>query len=588
MAEPLYDNGYEGPTYQFTTAVKNLSRLPRFGHASDFTVLISPDQNDQADYAAGLIALFVFLFIVFVLWTIAIFVLKIMGPANAGFLSGHHFVVPDPADDEKNAGKRPLRVRVVFLAATAVCMVSAFLFVAKGLTNINDATYTMSRSLQTSAELMNQAEIIAANLGDIGKTAIAIRDDAVRELNDLCPDNPNFDDALGIDIMGTADQAKADLTMLTDFISDGLKTLDKELLTVRGFVDRAEQATASVDMWDWPMKLLVSGLFIFPSFLAMGVGLVMLDVNVRRYQTALTYFFMPLFGATIVAAYTCCCILLPVSAISADACSGSSMGGGPDDTVLTVYRNLQGADAGMIFEFVAYYTQQCRAEYYPFGFISTYLNDLDNAVGSTQDAAGALSNNQALLEVQCGRSFVDVIDIVNRMTVNLKLLQQQADLSLDLVKCENVNSLYVNTVHEAGCTYSVDAMAWIFACLLLISVGGLIMITLRAAYYPVEYLELGESWETKPAATFSASKDSADPTDREADRSAALASVAPTTTPFIDPRLQVSHVNDNNRRADGNIRPAVSTTPVVADSEFVQVTHGDHNEFEISQSAEEF
>jgi hypothetical protein len=73
---------------------------------------------------------------------------------------------------------------------------------------------------------------------------------------------------------------------------------------------------------------------------------------------------------------------------------------------------------------------------------------------------------------------------------NLKLLKQQADRSLDLVKCENINDLYVNTFHEAGCTYSVDAMAWIFTSSLAISVCGLIMIMLRSAYYPVQHLGL--------------------------------------------------------------------------------------------------
>lgn len=541
---------YESPSYQFTTAVTNLNRLPRFGHGSDFTVLLSSDQEDQTDYAAGLISLFVFLLIIFVFWTVVILVFKIMGPANAGFLSGHHFVVPDPAEDEKNLYKRPLRVRVAFLAATAVAMISAFVFVAKGLTNVTDAATTMSRSLSTTADLLNNAEIIADKLEDVGKQSITIRDDALRELDDLCPDNPNIGDAIGMDIMGIADQAKDDLTMLADFISDGLGVLNEELATVRDFTTQAEEATAVVDFWEWPMKLLVSGLFILPSFLAMGVGLVMLDVDIGKYQMALTYFFMPLFGVTIVACYIFCCALLPISATTADACSGGGLvDGGPDDTVLTVYRNLLGTDQPEIFQFVAFYTQQCNAEYYPFGFLSSYLNDLDSAVDSTQVALGAMAGSKELLEAQCGRRFDKVIDIVDRMNVNLKVLRQQADLTLDLVKCENINQLYVNTVHEAGCTYSVDAMAWVFASSLLISVCGLIMIMLRSAYYPVEYLELDNALITKLAVTKSASSDSPDRADlvtRVDKRPAASA-----TRPVVDDRsVQVSQVNSNEFEID--------------------------------------
>ena len=114
------------------------------------------------------------------------------------------------------------------------------------------------------------------------------------------------------------------------------------------------------------------------------------------------------------------------------------------------------------------------------------------------------------------------MDIVKDMAANLKLLQRQVDASLDLVKCENINKLYVNTLHEAGCTYSVDALAWIFASALVISVCGLIMIMLRSSYYPVEYLDLDESWDdlgTKP--TKSASKDSVESIDPAASKRSA-------------------------------------------------------------------
>mmetsp|Transcript_34883 Transcript_34883/g.64171 ORF Transcript_34883/g.64171 Transcript_34883/m.64171 type:complete len:582 (-) Transcript_34883:314-2059(-) len=509
----MYDTSYTGPTYQTTTSVANLANLPRFGHESDFTSIFSPHADEQADYAAGLISLFVFLLIIFIFWTVVILVFKCMGQANAGFLSGHAFIVPDELDDETNIHKRPFRVRVVFLVATAVLMTSVFLFVAMGLTNVNNAATTMGKSLQSTEQLVRNAEQIATNLEKVGLKSIEIRDDAVSELDNFCPNNPNIGDYVGMDITGIANQAKTDLTMLADFISDGLEALNENLSLVRTFTESADQATKSIQFWGWEMKLLVAGLFILPSFLAVGVGLVLLDVDVEPYQKALTYFFMPLFAITVIACYVVCCLVLPVSATSADACSGGgTVRGGPDDTVLTVYRNLMGEDDGLIFQFVGFYTQQCNPEYYPFDFLSSYLNDLDVAVDSTNTAYSAMEDNQGLLEEQCGRDFDDVINIVEDMTANLKSLREQAYLSLDLVKCENINRLYVNTIHEAGCTYSVDAMAWIFATSLVISVCGLIMIMLRSAYYTTEYLDVSASWDVldgvKAVPTKSGSRDS--------------------------------------------------------------------------------
>ena len=102
----IYGGDYRGSSYEFTSSVRNLQRLPRFGHGSDFTAIFSADSEAQADYTAGLISLFAFLLMLFVFWTIAIITFKVMGPENAGFLSGHHFVVPDAADDEKGIHKR--------------------------------------------------------------------------------------------------------------------------------------------------------------------------------------------------------------------------------------------------------------------------------------------------------------------------------------------------------------------------------------------------------------------------------------------------------------------------------------------------
>lgn len=366
------------------------------------------------------------------------------------------------------------------------------------------------------------------------------------ELDDICPANPNIADSVGMDIMGIASQARSDLTMLANFIKDGVETMYESLALVRGFTDGADDTVEQIEFWDWEMKLLSAGLFILPAFIAVGVGLAMLDIDAKPYQRALTYVFMPLFAVTIIICYIVCCALLPISAASADACSGGgNVRGGPDDTVLTVFRNLRGDDTGLIYQFVGFYTQQCRPEYHPFDFLSSYLNDLDTAIDSTNTAVSAVQDNQALLEDQCGREFDGVLEIVKDMNDNLQLLQKQVDLTMDLVKCKNINQLYVNTVHEAGCTYSVDALAWTFASALVISICGLIMIMLRSSYYPVEYLELDEKWNTMPVPTKSESKDSADLTDPVAVKALPAEPIPEVAPPMFVPKsIKVSQEND--------------------------------------------
>ena len=231
----MSDEEYISQPYLPTRSVINLRRLPRFGYGSDFTDVFSSNQESQAEYTMGLVALFVFLLTFFAFWTIAIVVFKIMGE-NSGFLSGRPFQIPDePCGVDVKRLKRPRRVRITFLVATGFCMAFTFLFVIMGLTNVNNATTTMTESLQTVGDLLSNTKKIAYNLDGIGRNSLTIRDAAVSELDMICPDNPDIADSVGIDITGIADQARSDLTDLATFIDEGLAVLDKNLESAETF-----------------------------------------------------------------------------------------------------------------------------------------------------------------------------------------------------------------------------------------------------------------------------------------------------------------------------------------------------------------
>lgn len=165
---------YIGPSYEITGSVSRLRLLPRFGYEYDIAKVFSSDSEAGASYATGLVALFIFILIFFLFWTVLIFVLKCMGPGNAGFLSGHPFVIPDRAEDEKNLYKRPMRVRITFLAACGILMVFCLLFVTKGLTNVDNTATTFSASLRQLGDLVGQAEVIAKKLEEVGLKAALV------------------------------------------------------------------------------------------------------------------------------------------------------------------------------------------------------------------------------------------------------------------------------------------------------------------------------------------------------------------------------------------------------------------------------
>ena len=548
MSEQFY-NSYIGPAYEITGSVRRLRLLTRFGYEYDVTKVFSSDADAGASYATGLVVLFVFILIFFLFWTAAIGVLKCMGPGNAGFLSGHAFVIPDRAEDEHNIYKRPLRVRITFLAACGILMLFSLLFVTMGLTNVDNTATAMSASLRQLGDLVGQAEVIARKLEEVGDSAISIRDSAVEELEDFCPNNPNLDAYAGVNAIEIAETAKSDLTMLAGFIRDGLEILRNGLNRVEMWSDEADNVISEWNFWGWQFKLLSAGLFILPAFLMMGVGLVMLDLDIKCYQQTITFVLMPLFFLVVVASYVVCALILPVSAIFADTCiGGGDVHGGPDDTVLTVYRNLRGDDSSILFLLGAYYTQRCNSIYYPFGEVSNYLDLLDGAIDSTNTVVDTIQGNLDLLLDQCGRNYDSVVRLIKDMNISLRTLRNSADQTLSLVHCKNINKLYVNTVHEATCTYSVEALAWIFGSSLVISVCGLIIIMLRAALYPEEYLELSKNWITSPTSTLSSparSSNNGDDDDfyREIQKTKSNLSDCPESPPV---RVMPRYVSDPN------------------------------------------
>jgi len=70
------------------------SRMPRFGHTSNITVVIAGSKDDSKDYVVGLVAAAIAVFAFFVAWCIVLIVFKCLGYKRVGFFSGHGVKLP--------------------------------------------------------------------------------------------------------------------------------------------------------------------------------------------------------------------------------------------------------------------------------------------------------------------------------------------------------------------------------------------------------------------------------------------------------------------------------------------------------------
>ena len=139
-----YRSDYVGPEYEMTRQVSTFHSINRFGRSSDITDILSADQDAQASYVAGLIALTIFSLIFFIFWTVGMLTFKCMS-TNAGFLSGRPFKAQ--IDTEDRCMNKPVVGRILFLVATAILWFSSVLLLVKGVTELDGTANAADNTL---------------------------------------------------------------------------------------------------------------------------------------------------------------------------------------------------------------------------------------------------------------------------------------------------------------------------------------------------------------------------------------------------------------------------------------------------------
>jgi len=341
--------------------------------------------------------------------------------------------------------------------------------------------FFLSKTLRNKIQ---DAEDITETIQEIGIQSVKIRDKVMYLFDTvLCESIANA----GISLGDLKETAREDLNQLSNFLYDSLVALLSGIDTVDNLTTSAESVVSEARLLDWP-AILVSGLlFILPAFFVVGVYCAFKKFTAKRFETYLSYVVLPLFMGVICFCIIVCCVLIPVAAVNADFCTGSTNSGGPDDTILTSYRNLLGNDVSIRFRVVAFYTQRCLPQYYPYSFLGVYFDQLDTARSSIDDLIQVLSANLNTIQEQCGTDDGELfLSLAQSMKSNLDLLKETVDNTLNLVNCKDINSMYVSAVHSATCTHAPAALGWIYGTLLTISICGMIMISFRSAYLSSE------------------------------------------------------------------------------------------------------
>eukprot|EP00804_Cyclotella_cryptica_P015932 CCRYP_019191-RD/>CCRYP_019191-RD protein AED:0.06 eAED:0.06 QI:216/1/1/1/1/1/5/27/582 len=480
-----YRIDYVGPDYVITPQVSTFHRISRWGRSSDITDLLSTDQDAQASYAAGLMVMAVFSFTFFAFWAIAVLTLKCMGD-NGGLFSGAPFTARS-VGTLGTTNRQQSAVRLLFVVATLILWISAVLLLVMGVTELDKTANAADNTLVKLRDKIEAAEDITESIQDVGTRSVKIRDKVVYLFDTVICDAIDTEDTLGVNFNDLKTTARDDLNQLSSFLYESLDALLAGIDTANALTTSAEDVVSEIRLGGWPAILVAGFLFILPSFFVVGVSFAFANLTAKRFQLYMSYVILPMFICVVGFCIIVCCILIPMAAMNADFCTGSSSAGGPDDTVLTSYRNLLGNDQSTRFLVVAYYTQRCISNYYPYDFLGKYFNKLGMAQISIDALIKALSDNLGVIQNQCGTNDGELfLSLAQSMKSNLNLLKGTVFDALELVNCKDINDLYVNAMHRATCTHAPATLGWMYGTLLGISVSGMCMITLRAAYLPTD------------------------------------------------------------------------------------------------------
>jgi len=507
--------------YEETPLIGTLLYLHRYGYSRDILDLFRDDDEAKESYVSGLLIWVIPLISVFLLWSIAFFVFKCLGPKTTGYLSGSPFRIRK-LDDSIGCCKRTCYVRCIFVIASICFIASSVLFVTQGLTSL----YNTADIIYDSANnLTNYALDLTDTLSDIGTNA----NNSLTLSNKLLPlledgreeclkDSSSFVNASGQSIIDTMKKTLSELGQsLPDNLNELHGTIQKLYDGVGSIVDIVKNIHSDdLTGGDWGLVYFILPLTFFPVVLNAGVFVAWMKQDVPWLRCVLSWLFLPLFYLELLVACIISAIGIIISIANADLCSSSGNGGGPDETISSILEESNVFDTNSAgFQVVKFYIGQCVGEN-PLDYLVDYFLEIIGASQNLVDflkgiadlrkdgtiIAASEGENERMLRLLQSSSTDDVIQCtvpyLEQLSENVTSLQSNTVATLkgmknvlNLFSCESIVPLYTLPVHEGICVNNIQAITWTFSTFAVMVFTGLIMITLRSswqlAYIPKKF-----------------------------------------------------------------------------------------------------
>ena len=386
------------------------------GDESDILVFYDGSSEEISNYLQGFLFCAYLAVALFLVWSIFLCIFMCCGRRRVGFLSGRSFVIRPQRkypsdkegtdhvdesswqeDNEETSSPMPTNrqgctlaeplcsfpniVRCVFVVVSVLVMITAILFVSKGLLGLQDSVDTyhsnavrLQQISRDGRSLMNQGS------NAVRQTADLLQETLTRESNPsiFCPGDPSLQNSNAArQAFSYLSDAVEAVNYVKEFEETDVQDLQERLSDLEKELNDAEQELDQFEFFNGGAKTLLALYIIIPLSLIAATIMAMFGKQSCFLTQLIQWVWVPIF-ILLTLWFVLLAMGLPiVGGINSDFCLPYGEGSSPDDLIFRVLENEGYQYGDLTYDTAEYFIRnQCQYGESPFEPLQSYMVEL--------------------------------------------------------------------------------------------------------------------------------------------------------------------------------------------------------------------
>jgi len=401
--------------------------------------------------------------------------------------------------------KRMRRVRIVFLVCGVIIIPASLVLIAAGFRVLDGALKATQQNVMATKDIIDNNLQRVDALIMIGKQAAEVRDAAVEELASWCPNAAggennliisaegvpstlefidNGDGTLSVSFYNDTKDLLNALDALEDFIVPGSERVEEALLLARNHAVNTYNTFEETSWWFYFAVAFTVLIVVLAIVFMVGACLAWTYRLPQCFERLQTYGIFPIFAGLLGLLWLCVSGFAFALVLNADLCSGS-----PEENVVAILHQKEIDMDQLLFGMASYYIEGCTLKDKPdkpTSLFDDFLPYLESGIDLSQSFTSKIGSiDMSSLSRACGFNVKSTTNTMTYLLQTLDAVQERTAFMVEGLYCSNFNPIYSKNMYEAICYDGVRGLTAIFACLFVITVAGMTMISLRVAFHEV-------------------------------------------------------------------------------------------------------